>query len=170
MNIALLKIERSDARIWCMKGLLSKERSDTWRSFLQTYAIVIRKLERQMRDEGEIPLAWYGVLVHLNEANQGRLLMNELAETMVLIPSNLTRLIDRLENANLVRRQPCPSDRRATYAVITDQGKAALMATAPGHSRRVHEQFMQYLTDEDVEELRRILSKVLHGGRVGDSD
>ena len=114
-----------------------------------------------MRDDDEMPLAWYGVLVHLTEAEQGRLLMNELAQTLVLIPSNLTRLVDRLENAGYVRREPCPEDRRATYAVVTEPGKAALKAAVQGHNRRVHEHFMQYLTDEDVQALGRILSKVL---------
>ncbi len=153
-----------------MNGLLSKERSNTWRIFLQTFATVTRKLEGQMRYENEMPLAWYGVLVHLNEAHQGRLLMNELAQTLVLIPSNLTRLIDRLEHAGFVRREPCPDDRRAIYAVITEEGEAALKAAVPGHNRRVQEHFMQYLTDEDVEALRDILLKVLYCGRAEDTD
>lgn len=148
-----------------MEGLLSKERSNTWRIFLQTHATVIRRLESQMQDENEIPLAWYGVLVHLNEADQGRLLMHELARTMVLIPSNLTRLIDRLEHAGFVRREPCLDDRRAVYAVITEEGVTALEAAVPGHNRRVHEHFTRYLTDEDVDALGVILSKVLDGER-----
>ena len=153
-----------------MNGLLGKERSNTWRIFLQTFATVTRKLEGQMRYENEMPLPWYGVLVHLNEAHQGRLLMNELAQTLVLIPSNLTRLIDRLEHAGFVRREPCPDDRRAIYAVITEEGEAALKAAVPGHNRRVQEHFMQYLTDEDVEALRDILLKVLCCGRAEDTD
>lgn len=100
--------------------------------------------------------------MHLNEAEQGRLLMNVLAQTMFLIPSNLTRLIDRLERVNLVKREPCPDDRRATYAVITEEGQNALEKASPGHSRMVNEHFMQYLTDQDVTALRSILSKVLH--------
>ena len=146
-----------------MKELLSQERSDTWRSFLQTFATVTRKLEAQMKVEDDIPLAWYGVLVHLNDAPQGRLLMNELAQTMFLIPSNLTRLLDRLQHAGFVRREPCPDDRRAIYAVITEEGKAALKAAVPGHNRRVHEHFMQYLTDEDVQALGLFLSHMPQG-------
>ena len=81
-----------------MTTLSDKEKTDAWRVFLQTFAIVMRNLERQMQSEREMPIGWFDVLLHLNEASEGRLRMHELSESLVLMPSNLTRLIDRMED------------------------------------------------------------------------
>ena len=86
--------------------------------------------------------------------------MHELAESLVLVPSSLTRLIDRMNSAGLVEREPCPEDRRVVYCVITVEGRAVYHRVRPGHNARVRERFMQYLNREDVAALRRIFSKV----------
>ena len=86
--------------------------------------------------------------------------MHELSESLVLMPSNLTRLIDRMEEGGFVRREPCPGDRRGTYTVITREGTEALLSTIPRQRRRVEEHFLKYLNDKDLQALYRILSKV----------
>jgi DNA-binding MarR family transcriptional regulator len=70
------------------------------------------------------PLKWNYVLFALTEAPNHSLRLSDLAEKILLTRSNLTRLIDRLEKANLLYRQSCPSDRRGTYAVLTESGLA----------------------------------------------
>jgi len=143
-----------------MTGLLDEEQARGWRDFVQTFGTVMRQLDQDMQADQDTPLAWFDVLVHLNEAPEGRLRMHELAESLVLVPSSLTRLIDRMNSAGLVERKPCPEDRRVVYCVITAEGRAAYNRVSPGHNGRVQERFMQYLNREDVAALRRIFSKV----------
>ena len=70
------------------------------------------------RERGEIPLATYDVLVQLAEAPDHRLRMTDLADRVLLSRSGLTRMIDRLEREELVRREPCADDARGMYAVL----------------------------------------------------
>ncbi len=128
---------------------------------METHALIVRNLESQMREEqSDLPIEWFDVLIHLSEASDGRMRMSDIGGTLALIPSNITRLVDRMEDAALVKREPCPEDRRVTYAVITQEGREMLRQTIPDYRRRVEGIFMQHLTDDDVRALNSALSKV----------
>ncbi len=86
-------------------GLLDEEQARGWRDFVQTFGTVMHQLDQDMQADQDTPLAWFDVLVHLNEAPEGRLRMHELAESLVLVPSSLTRLIDRMNSAGLLRSE-----------------------------------------------------------------
>lgn len=144
-----------------MSTHIPEERMDAWRAFLQAHAAVIRALESEMQKEQGLPLTWYEILVWLNRAPEGRLRMQELADSVLLSRSGLTRLMDRMSEAGLVKREACSHDRRGMYAVITPEGKAALERSAPEHLRGVQEHFLRHLDDADVQAMRRALSKVL---------
>jgi DNA-binding MarR family transcriptional regulator len=130
-----------------------------WRSFLEAHATITRTLAEELEGERQLPLAWYDVLVQLSEAG-GRLRMQELANRLLVNKSSLTRLIDRLEGAGLVARQPCAEDGRGWYAVLTREGRDALRRAAPTHLRGVQEHFAQFLTDSDVVALQRVFAKL----------
>ena len=112
-----------------------------WRAFLSAHAKVIRLLEEEMGREQGLPLSWFDVLAHLEGATEGRLRMQELAGSLVISRSGLTRLFDRIAGAGLVAREACAEDRRGTYAVITPQGRSVLKRVVPGHFRAVDEHF-----------------------------
>lgn len=67
--------------------------------------------------------------------------MSELAGAILLSPSGLTRLVDRLEAEGLMRREPCSEDRRCQYAVATRKGLAALRKTWPVYSAAIANHF-----------------------------
>ena len=75
-----------------------------------------------------LPLSRYDVLLNLAEAPGGRLRMQELSASVLLSKSGLSRLVDRMVAAGLVRRERCEDDRRGWFAVLTDQGRSALAA------------------------------------------
>ncbi len=104
-----------------------------WRAFLRAHAVLTRRLEADLMVECGLPLPWYDVLLQLAEAPQRRLRMTELADRVLLSRSGLTRLVDRLQQDRLVRREPCPSDARGTFTVLTDGGLARLRAASPVH-------------------------------------
>ena len=137
----------------------------SWRAFLLTYATVMRHMEREMQDEQDLPLSWYDILAHLDSARRGALRMQDLAESVLLSRSGLTRLVDRMEQAGLVERHPCEEDRRGTYAVITTLGEEPLFRAMPGHINSINQHFLRYLDVFDVQALLRVLTKVLEGER-----
>lgn len=143
-----------------MVEITDKEKSDTWRLFLETFALVMRNLDCRIKADHAIPVTWFDVLLHLHEAPESRLRIGELAESLVLTPSNATRLFDRLEKAGHLRREAIPEDRRGANIVMTEEGKAAFMRALPGNRSRVKEVFLRHLDDRDFRDLHRALSKV----------
>src|SRR5215471_10405982 len=84
-----------------------------WRAFLTAHAVAVGQIERTLARAGAsvLPLSWYDILIELREAEGRRLRQSELARAVVLTRSGISRLIDRLEGAGLVRREPNPVDR-----------------------------------------------------------
>lgn len=140
-------------------------RLGAWRAFLEAHAHITEVLARELRDEEDLPLAWYDVLVHLSEAAGQQLRMQELADAILLSKSGLTRLVDRMQTAGLVEREACPSDKRGTFARLTDQGMAALEAAAPTHVRGVDQHFASLLDDQEAAVLEQLLRRLAEANR-----
>jgi DNA-binding MarR family transcriptional regulator len=86
--------------------------------------------------------------------------LRELAQQVLLSRSGLTRLVDRLEAAGLLRREPDPTDRRGAFAVLTDAGYEALRRTWPLYARGIQDHFGRYLMPEEAGVLARALQRV----------
>ena len=141
----------------------STEEITAWRLFLRSHAIVLRRLENDLIQEHQLPLASYEVLVQLEEASDRRLRMTELADAVLLSRSGLTRLVDRMERDGLLRRERCEDDARGYHAAITDKGR-----TLFGHARRTHldgvrERFLSHLSQEELRTLGMLWEKVAPG-------
>ena len=149
-----------------METALDEKRLAAWQAFLRVYTTVIPSLECELREAGGLPLVWYNVLIHLHKDPTGALRLQDLAEAIVLSQSGLTRLLDRMAEAGLIERKPCPHDRRGAYAVLTPAGKATLEQARPIYLRGIEQHFMQYLTEEDVQALTRTLQKILAAEKV----
>jgi DNA-binding MarR family transcriptional regulator len=136
-------------------------RLTAWRALLASHAALVNRLGEELEEEKGLPLPWYEVLLFLSRAPDGRMRMGELAGSLLLTPSGVTRLVDRMEADGLVSRQRCPSDRRGWHAVITPAGRARLRGAAPVHLRGVERHFARHLTDEQAEVLADTLGRVL---------
>jgi len=137
-----------------------------WRLLLEAHATVTELLERELVAERGLPLSRYDVLLNLAEAPEGRLRMQELSASVLLSKSGLSRLVDRMVEAGLVRRERCLDDRRGWFAVLTDQGRSALRRAAPIHLRGIHEHFTRHLEPEEVKALTTALSRVVAAARA----
>jgi DNA-binding MarR family transcriptional regulator len=135
-----------------------------WRAFLTAHARAVAAIERDLAADDFIPLTWYDVLVPLSEAPGGRLRLHELADRVVLSRSGLTRLVDRLERAGLLRREPCLTDRRGAYAVLTEEGKATLRQTWPTYARGIEQHFARHLSAAEADLIASALERVATGG------
>ena len=113
------------------KEHLSEQHLAAWRTFLKAHATIINRIDHDLVAAERPPLSSYDVLIELYEVPEHRLRMHELAERVVLSRSGLTRLVDRLEAEGLLLRDRSGTDRRGAYAVITEQGIAALRQSWP---------------------------------------
>jgi len=136
------------------------EKELAWRALLQSHSALIALLGKELEAEAGLPLSQYEVLVYLNGAPEGRLRMNDLARSLLLSKSGVTRLIDRMGAAGLVERAACEEDRRVTYAAITSAGELALGTAAPVHIRGIEEHFSRYLDAEEARVMATTLLKV----------
>jgi DNA-binding MarR family transcriptional regulator len=132
-----------------------------WRAFLQAYAVVVPRIERILQAETGLPFAWYDVLLELNAAKpERRLRMQELGDRVTISRSRVSRVVDELERAGYVARVPDPADRRASFAAITPEGRAALRKAAPVYLAAVEREFLAHLSDADVHTIERALDRV----------
>src|SRR5207248_10577317 len=106
-----------------------------WSAFLNAQASLLRRLEAELVESEDMPLAEFDVLIQLGMAPDRRLRMTELSERVRLSRSGLTRLVDRLVKAGLVKRTRCASDRRGTFAALTAAGGVRLQRAEPVHRR-----------------------------------
>jgi DNA-binding MarR family transcriptional regulator len=86
--------------------------------------------------------------------------MNEIADAIVHSTGGTTRLIDRLEEARLVERQLCPTDRRAVHVAITDAGNAKLDDALSVHLDYLDERLASRLCNEERAQLTTLLTKL----------
>ena len=136
-----------------------EDRLAVWAAFLRAHSVLTASLERELVAERGLSLAWYEVLLQLRRAG-GELRMQELARSVLLSKSGLTRLVDRMEAAGLVARRSCPTDRRGTFVTLTDEGRRAFRAAAPVHLRGIEEHFTSRLDDDDRRALAAVLDKL----------
>ncbi|MCW2714887.1 MAG: regulatory protein MarR [Frankiales bacterium] len=132
-----------------------------WRTFLRAHATIVRRLESELLQEHDLPLASYDVLVQLSEAPDRRLRMTELADRVLLSRSGLTRLVDRLVREGLVMREAYAQDARGTLAVLTDAGLDRLRDAWPTHLRGVVQHVTGRLTQREAVRLGALLAKLV---------
>jgi DNA-binding MarR family transcriptional regulator len=134
-----------------------------WMALVRTYARLWDEVEAQMREDSGLTMPRYDVLMQLDMAG-GRLGLTELAAAVLLSPSGLSKLLDRMESTELIRREPDPRDARSTYARITPRGRALVRRARQRHHDWLQQAFGDALDDRDVADLVRIMGRL--GARV----
>ncbi|HVA70190.1 MAG TPA: MarR family transcriptional regulator [Acidimicrobiales bacterium] len=127
---------------------------------LETNARLSKELETMLEATCELPLAWFEVLMQLREAPEGRLKMSQMAEAIFHSSGGTTRLVDRLEEAALVTREHCPSDRRAIYVAITEAGNTKLDEALGVHLGYLDRHLAARLSDAERLTLTALLTKL----------
>jgi len=133
----------------------------TWRLFLTAHVKLLDRIEVKLKEAGLPPLEWYDVLFTLKEAPDCRLRLSEVADKVLLSRSNLTRLVDRLETAELLRRERCPSDRRGAFAVLTEAGLAMQQKMWIVYSKGIAEYFGAHLSAKESQVIQQALKRMI---------
>jgi len=140
---------------------LTAEQLAAWKKLIAVVALVPGVLDTQLQRDADLTHFEYFTLAMLSEAPDRTLRMTALASRTNSTLSRLSHVVSRLENRDYVTRSPCPSDRRATNATLTEEGWRKVVATAPGHVDTVSARIMEPLDERDVADLDRIMTRIL---------
>ena len=149
---------------------LETSKGSIWPLFLTAHAVLVERIESRLAQAGLPPLAWYDVLWGLERAPDQRLRMSDLANKVVLSRSNLTRLVDRLEDAGLVERERSEEDRRGAYAVLTESGQAVRRSMWPVYAQGIRDLFESQLPDDEATIMGAMLRRLLAAARTQDHE
>jgi DNA-binding MarR family transcriptional regulator len=130
--------------------LLNEEELAAWRGMLRAHAELTKELDAQLAREHNLPLSSYEVLLYLADAPDGRMRMAELADSVLLSRSGLTRLVDRLQREGLLKRERCESDARGYFAEITPKGRRLFDAARRTHLDGVRALFLSRFSREEL--------------------
>ena len=142
---------------------LSARELAAWRGFLRVHSGIVRELNTELEVTHALPLAHYEVLLYLDAAPCGKLTMSELAQSVLLSQSGVTRLVDRLVRSGLVVREGCSEDRRVMYARLTDEGREALIEARPTLIEGVRQRFLAHFGDAELDVLADAWERVRPG-------
>jgi DNA-binding MarR family transcriptional regulator len=133
---------------------------DGWVAFLRAHAAITRELSAQLQREHDLTLNDYEVLLHLSHADDGMMRRVDLAQQVLLTASGITRLLEGLERAGSVCKETCSSDARVSYAKLTDEGRAKLLAARETHLRGIDELFLSRYSGSELATLAELLSRL----------
>ncbi len=143
--------------------LLSKRELAAWRGLLRVHAALARELDAELVAAHGLPLSSYEVLLTVADAPGERMRMSEIADSVLLSRSGVTRLVDRLERDGLVERIPCEDDARGQYAVLTPRGREAFDAARRTHLTGVRRRFIERFEPAELQGLAGYWERLVPG-------
>ena len=140
--------------------------------FAEAYAGLSARLTTELEEHG-LSMVEFEVLMRLSRSPNHQLRMTDLAAQTSLSTSGVTRVVDRMERDGLIERRACPTDRRSSYAVVTDAGLQRVGEALPGHLRLIDQWFTGQLSPAALRNLLEALRSVrdaVHPGATAGSD
>jgi len=131
-----------------------------WVRFLRAHAALTRELSARLEALHELTLSDFDVLVQLYYADGRRMRRIDLARSVLLTASGITRLLDGLESCGLVAKDRCDSDARVTYAVLTKAGVKKIEDARESHLADIEELFGSRFTPAEREQLAELLGRL----------
>ncbi|MGJ6966960.1 MarR family winged helix-turn-helix transcriptional regulator [Streptosporangium sp. G11] len=126
---------------------------------MEAVGLLQHAVEQHLRAEGDISYVQFQLLARLSDT-PGPLTMTQLADGVVYSRSGLTYQAGLLEKAGLITRSPSPDDERVTLVTLTNSGRALFQNVLPGHIQLARSLMFDPLTDDDVDNLGDIMTRV----------
>jgi DNA-binding MarR family transcriptional regulator len=139
--------------------LVNDPRITTMGLFSEAYGGLMARFTAQWAVHRLAPVE-FEVLIRLARSPGTRLRMTDLSTQTSLTTSGVTRVIDRLEREGLVYREACPTDRRSSFAVISEAGQQRLAGALPGHLALIEDWFTGLLAPDELAVLLDGLRKI----------
>ena len=119
-----------------------------------------QRIDSALRQECGISHTMLEVLIRLCRRPGEEVSQRQLADDLTLTSSGTTRLIDRMEDAGLVRRVPSAEDRRVALVEPTTEGRTAFVRAAAVHAQVVEKYFVKPLAADDYTQLTGALGEI----------
>jgi DNA-binding MarR family transcriptional regulator len=142
---------------------------DAFVRLVRANAAVTRQLSAQLNADHGLNLSAYEALLRLARAPDSRLRRVDLANGLLLTAGGVTRLLDGLERDGFVAREECSSDRRVSYAVLTEAGRAKLRKASKSHIRQIRDLLGGPYDEDELEQLVALLDRLPGVDPTGDS-
>ena len=139
---------------------------DALRTINRVRWVVGDMIGRQVEQQEGIPFEWFEVLIVLADTPEEALRIGDLASLTLRSKSAMTRLADRIEEAGLVQRDSCDTDRRVIFVALTDEGRALIERVKPPAARIMIERFTSHITPQDARFITAALTRVLTANGV----
>jgi DNA-binding MarR family transcriptional regulator len=130
-----------------------------WRTYIETSGDLLRAIEKDLAPSG-LDRGDYQLLAMLSEAPDQRLRMCDLADSLRLTRSGLTRRMDGVLKKKLVTRVQSEEDGRAAYASLTPKGFDLLKQVAPEHLDSVRRLMIDLLSPAEIKAIASAFSKI----------
>lgn len=132
----------------------------SWRGLVRAHDALVKRLDADLEARHGIGLSSYEVLCALRSTSDHKMRMCDLADTVCLSRSGLTRLVDRLERDGLIARACCHSDARGSFAVLTEAGGRRLSEARPTHRAAIRRDFLACFSEPELEQLAALWARV----------
>jgi DNA-binding MarR family transcriptional regulator len=149
-----------------MSTIVVPQKLEAWVAFLRSHAAITRQLSADLLAAHGLTVNDYEVLLHLNGAEGNMMRRVDLAESVVLTASGITRLLDGLERAGYVEKATCESDARVSYAKLTETGHAKLREASKTHLASIDELFTSRYSDDELATLGELLARLPLTGKA----
>ena len=126
-------------------------------SIMRAQQIVLARVDEALKPY-DLTFARYEALVLLTFSRSGSLPLGKMGERLMIHPTSVTNIVDRLEQQRLVRRVDHPTDRRTTLCEITSAGRR-LVGEATSAVTAV-QLGVAGLSDREVDQLTKLLGKL----------
>jgi DNA-binding MarR family transcriptional regulator len=143
-----------------MSSVQTGNRLESWVSFLRAHAAITRQLNADLLNAHGLTLSDYEVLLRLSNAENNMMRRVDLAQSVLLTASGITRLLDGLEQAGFVEKASCSSDARVSYAKLTASGRRKLADAGETHLAGIDELFTGRFSDDELDRLAELLSRL----------
>lgn len=140
--------------------IIEDERISAYGRLVEAQRRLHRIFDRSLRCQAGISIVWYEALLRLARSPERQMPITELGQALELTSGGATRLADRLEESGYVERVPCPTDRRISWARLTDDGLEALTSATRVHVDDLEENFASRLTADEMDTLRDLLRRL----------
>ena len=131
-----------------------------WARLLRAHQAAMSRVEGALKAADLPPLAWYDVLLELEQAGNVGLRPFALEEALLLPQYGLSRLLARMETAGLVDRRNCPQDGRGQIVALTDAGRAMRQRMWPVYAAALQQAVGTKLCAAEADDLAELLGKI----------
>jgi DNA-binding MarR family transcriptional regulator len=133
-----------------------------WLSDLIRLEIVLwDRIDARLRAEHDLPLAFFEPLYFIARSHAGSLRVGDLAQALRVTVGGTSKLVDRIERAGLIRREPDPDDRRASRVALTDDGKRILAAASTTYEAEIATVLDAVLSADEQRHMYSLVTRLL---------